>query len=97
MEAPSVESLLTVGGLGLVVTIITEIIWKAANVASDVKERIGPLVSVVVGCILAVLASFTLGLTGGQDIGTALLTGVFAGATGIGIHDAVSSAAPNLT
>jgi len=100
MEAPTVNSLLTTGGLAVAVVLITQLIWSTVRPSPDTKDRFGPLVAVIVGIVLSLIAVFTVGLdpagSAGTDIFNAILSGLFVGATGMGIHDSIDSVNPNI-
>ncbi len=77
----TLNDLLTVSGLAVVVTIITQL------VKGFVDERWVPLLAVAVGIVLAVVASVALGLYGVAAVAQAALTGLLGGAAAIGIYE----------
>lgn len=83
IEAPSVESLLTVGGLTIVVTAIVEVILRAWRPDPDQKDRFGPLLAYGVAIVAAVSAA----LYTGNDVAAAVLAGVIVGWGSMGVHD----------
>ena len=92
MDAPTIASLLTVGGNSAATWLVCEVFWRTANVAPATKDRFGPIVAVGFGVGLAILAALTLGLARG-DLLQAALTGVVAGAAAVGLHDIVATKA----
>jgi len=96
VEVPTIESLLTTGGLGVVVLVVTQLIFGAWRPSGETKDRFGPLIAVAVGIATSLLATVVLGLVGSQDIFNAVLAGLFAGFTGMGLHDGIDSAAPGV-
>lgn len=96
MEVPTLDALVTVGGAGVVVLIITQVFWKLANVAPATKDRIGPAVAIAVGILVTLFGTFALGLAERTDIANAILNGLFAGATGMGLHDTIDSVNENI-
>lgn len=84
-EAPSVDGLLTVGGLGFIVTIITEVIMRAWQPTDEVKGRFGPIIAIGVALVFAVLAAISTHV----DVFQAVLVAIVTGATSMGIYDTV--------
>lgn len=86
---PDLSYVTTVAGCAVVTSIIVEIAVRAAGPGFNV-DRFGPLLAVVVGIIVTVLATAALGLGTALAIGNAVLTGLLAGAAAMGIHDFTS-------
>jgi hypothetical protein len=76
------SELLTLGGVAIVVTILTEVIKRAAAMSDDVIARFGPLLAVTLGVVIAILASWYQG----ADLVAGALTGLLAGASASGIY-----------
>jgi hypothetical protein len=89
---PTLGALLTVAGLAPVVSIIVEALVRAAGPTFP-TDRVGPIVAIVIGVVTAVLASYSLDLLTKASVATAVLTGILAGGTAMGIHDVVTGAA----
>lgn len=85
-DAPTVDALLSVAGATVVLTIILEIAFKAANLAAATKDRFGPLIAALSGVVLVGAAAYYLH----ADVAQAALTGLFAGFASSGVHDTVS-------
>lgn len=83
IEQPTVEGLLTVGGLSLIVTITTSIVMRAWRPTPDQSDRFGPLIALVAALIWSIGAA----LATGSDPFAAVLTAVVAGAGSMGIYD----------
>ena len=77
----TLNDLATVGGLAVVVTIIVQLF------KGFVTERWVPLFAVGVGVAVSMLAAWALGMYGWANVGQAMLTGLLAGATAIGIYE----------
>lgn len=86
METPTVGMLGTVSGVGLFITIITEVILRAANPTGPQKDRFGPLLALLVGVLLASGGAIATG----TDPFAGFLVGVVAGGFSMGIHDVVT-------
>lgn len=85
---PQVSSLLTVGGLTIFITAITEVILRAWRPSPEQKDRFGPLLAMGLAIVAAVLASIYLGGDGVEG----LLLGVIVGWGSMGVHDTVGVA-----
>lgn len=83
IEEPTVGMLATVSGLGLVTTILTEIVLRAWQPDPLTKDRFGPLLAVCVAVALGLVGSIATG----ADLLTGGLLGVVAAGVGMGIHD----------
>lgn len=95
MEVPSLEALRTVAGASIVVVVILQVLWATWKPLPAVKDQFGPLVAIVVGIIVTVVATLVAPPSsgnGGADIVSAILNGLFAGAASMGIHDTAKSA-----
>ena len=77
-----VSGLATLGGVAIVVTILVEVIKRAAAMTEEAIARFGPLLAVVLGCAIAIGAA---AYTGG-DLVAGALTGLLAGASASGIY-----------
>ena len=78
----TVNDLLTLGGASIVVTILVEIIKRAAAMSDAQISRFGPLLSVGLGVVIACAAAFSQSAAYSE----AILTGILAGATASGIY-----------
>lgn len=88
------EALATVGGAGIVTSLIVQFVVKAflGDRVDAIMPRFGPLIAILIGVALVVIASFALGLiVSGAAVLTAILTGLFAGLSAIGIYEAAKS------
>jgi hypothetical protein len=81
-----VSSLLTVGGLTILVTAITEVILRAWEPTPAQKDRFGPFLALVVAVVAGVGASLYLGGDGVEG----LLLGIIVGWGSMGVHDTAS-------
>lgn len=87
IEVPTVAMLVTVGGISTVVTIVTEIVLRAANPSAATKDRFGPLLALTLGVAFGVVGAISQGV----DPLTGILLGIVSGGGGMGIHDTVDS------
>lgn len=78
----TVADLLTLGGAAAIVTIIVEVIKRAAALNDAQIARFGPLMSVVVGMVVTIGAAFAQS----APYDEAVLTGLLAGAAASGIY-----------
>lgn len=88
------EALATVGGAGIVTSLIVQFVIKPLLGArvDTIMPRFGPLIAITIGIILVLAASLALGLLiSGAAIMAAALTGLFAGLSAIGIYEAAKS------
>ena len=92
MEAPTVQALTQVAGIGVAVSIINFLIWQTAGASDAVKARFGPILAVGSGVVVGILAGLVLHLAS-ADLAQAAINGVVGGLTGIGIYDTVTSKA----
>jgi hypothetical protein len=85
-SVPVVNSLLTVGGLTIFVTAITEVVLRAWKPTPEQKDRFGPLLAMGLAVVAGLLASLYLGGDGIEGI----LLGVIVGWGSMGVHDTAS-------
>jgi uncharacterized YccA/Bax inhibitor family protein len=78
----TVNDLLTLGGAAVVVTIVVEVIKRAAAMNDAAIARFGPLLSVAIGVVVCMAAAFAQNASYAE----AALTGLLAGATASGIY-----------
>jgi bacteriorhodopsin len=91
MEVPTLEGLLSVGGAAVLTSILVEILKRAWNPSEEIRDRFLPLVSVLVGIGVVLLAVFGLGVGGRAEIVQAIITGIFAGVTASGLYALATS------
>lgn len=84
---PTIGGLTTVAGLGLLVTIIVEVVLRAWAPPAQTKDRFGPLLALGTAVGLSVIGA----VTQGYDVVAAILLAVTTAGTGMGIHDVVNS------
>lgn len=91
MDAPTLQSLTTVAGAAILVAVLMQLFLNAAKLASDVQDRFGPIIAVVLGIVVVEVATFTI-VTGASkaDIVQGAINGVFAGLASMGIHNVVT-------
>lgn len=82
MENFTFELLLTAAGASAFVLLLLQVLWKTAGDTID-KDRFGPIISIVTGVIVVVVASFVTG----NDPAQGVLTGITAGFVAMGLHD----------
>lgn len=90
-DAPTVSSLVTLAGATAATLVIVEVLKRALALTAEQKSRYLPLISVVVGILIALLGTYALGLTARVDLVQALITGLFAGVAASGTFDLVTS------
>lgn len=97
LDAPTVGMLGTVAGIGLVVSIVEEIILRAWNPPAATKDRFGPLLALILGIVFAVagFATSVVDDPGGAGLLGALLLGIVSAGAGMGIHDTTTAVAPD--
>ena len=94
MDAPALSSLTTVAGISLVVTAIEAFLLPALNLSTEASNRFGPLLAVILGIIVALVATFTIVTgVGREDVVSAILNGIFGGLAAIGIHQVATKTA----
>jgi zinc transporter ZupT len=91
IDTPTASTLLTVAGLTVAVTILVEVIKRAAALSEAQVSRWGALLAVGVGVLLALITYVALAFDGSMDVtGGAIvqvfLTGLLAGAAAGGIY-----------
>lgn len=86
---PTLEGVLTVAGAAPIVTILTGVALKTLGPNFD-AGRFGPLIALVFGVLVALIGVFGLGLLDSANIALALLTGITAGAAGIGVFETLN-------
>lgn len=89
MEQVTFALLLTVAGAAAFEVLILQVVWQAAKPTPEFKDRFGPLIAILAGIAITVIAALAVP---GTDIGQAVLTGIMAGFSAMGIHDTASSA-----
>lgn len=89
MIDPTLALLLTVAGASTVTTALVEVFVRALGPGFN-TDRFGPLLALVVGVTVTVVATAALGFTAVPNLAQAVLTGIFAGASAMGIHDTVT-------
>lgn len=92
MAGITIAELTTVGGIAILTTLLNQIIWSTANAADATKARFGPIVAVVTGVVIGVVAGFILKETA-TDLAQSALNGLLGGASAIGLYDLASSKA----
>ncbi len=80
MEAVTLASLLTVGGVALIVTILMQVAkkWMSSSAVPGVAV-------ILAGPAIALAASFALGQRNAQQLGQAVLTGFLGGAGAVSL------------
>jgi uncharacterized YccA/Bax inhibitor family protein len=93
----TVSDLLTLVGLVPIVMVFVELVKRTFALTTEAIKRFGPLISVVSGIALGLLAGGWL-YTQGQTIdwGQAVLTGFVAGALSAGLYDVVGEQLGNI-
>ena len=69
--------------------LILQVLWTAVKPSPEFKDRFGPLIAILAGIAITVIAAFAIP---GSDVGQAVLTGIMAGFSAMGIHDTADSA-----
>lgn len=95
-DVPQVSALLTISGVTIVTVIVVEVIKRAVAMSEAALDRWGPLLSIGVATILAVLALFVLNGTvlDGESVLQAVLVGIMGGAAASGIYGTVRAQTP---
>lgn len=75
------SDILTIAGASVIVTLLTQLI------KADVPEKRVPHVALALGVLIVVQASLALGKSTYADLGTAVVTGLLAGAAAIGWYN----------
>ena len=81
------SDLLTVGGLAILLTLLVQLIKPG------IRSEWIPTAAVILGIIIAVAASWVTDLTSKQQIADAVLTGILAGFSSVGLYQ-VQARAP---
>jgi hypothetical protein len=89
MDAITYDSLTTVGGLSIVVWMLTQATIRLFGFGSTARERYGPILAISYGVIVAVSASI-IGGTQTEPF-LAAITGIITGGTAMGLHDTAST------
>lgn len=92
MEGITIAQLTTVGGIAIVTTLLNKLVWTTAGSDDATTKRFGPIVAVVTGVILGVVAGLVLHETA-ADLGQSALNGLLGGFAAIGIYDTATSKA----
>lgn len=88
----TVGALLTQAGLGVVVTIVVQAVFRFWQPTPAMRDRVGPFLAIAVGIVVAVSATVALGFTQRLDYAQAVLNGVLVGGAGALLHDAANAA-----
>ena len=86
LSALTPETVLTIGGASVVISILVGVIIAAWKPTPEQKDRFGPLLALATG--LVVVLAFGA-LQGNADYASLLLTGILAGGGSMGVHDTV--------
>lgn len=90
MDAPTLQSLLTVAGATAFTVIIMSVLLPVLKLDPDVQDRFGPLLAIIVGIAVVEIATFTIVTgVGKQDVVQGAVTGIVAGLAAIGTHSVV--------
>ena len=92
MDGITVAQLTTVGGIAIVTTLLNQLIWSTSGASPATKDRFGPIVAVITGVALGVVAGFVLAQTA-ADIAQSALNGLLGGFASIGLYDVATSKA----
>lgn len=96
MDAPTLQSLTTVAGIAIAVTAIETFLLPALNLSVDATNRFGPLLAVILGVAVSILATWVVVTgVGRQDIASAVVNGIFGGLSAIGLHQVASKTVLN--
>ena len=91
MDTVTPEQIQTVAGASVIVTILMSAILAAWKPTPELRDRVGPILAIVVGVVVVVgYAAWT-----GADVQQALLTGLVVGSASMGIHDLVNGVTPD--
>lgn len=87
MATPSFDGLMTVGGIAVVVTILTQVILNAANLSDLDSNRWGPLLALTLGILIGIGAEAILVAPAtAVNLGQGALTGLYGGGSAIALH-----------
>jgi hypothetical protein len=83
--------LTTIVGGTLATSAIAELVKRAWDPPADTQDRFMPLVSVAIGFIVVVLATFAIDtdVLSRLEFGEAAVTGIFSGLAACGLYDGV--------
>jgi hypothetical protein len=87
LDAPTLEALTSVAGATILILPITEIIKRAINLSGPMQDRWMPVISMLVGIGVVLIADFGLGLVARADLVSGIVTGMFAGFASCGLYD----------
>lgn len=93
MDSATVASLATVAGAAAFVAVLLQLILNTLQLDSATQDRFGPLMAVGLGILVTVVASFTIGTHASQDLVQAVVNGILAGLSAIGLHGVVTKSA----
>ena len=86
----TVADLLTLVGLTPIVMVFVEALKRLLTLSEDVTKRVGPVLAIGSGILLALAAAGWLMTQGtAVDLGQAVLTGFVSGALAAGLYDTV--------
>lgn len=88
----TIASLTTVAGIAIATTLIDKLIWTTTNADDGTTKRFGPVVAVLTGVVLGVVAGLALAY-GGNDLFQAGINGFLGGLSAIGLYDVATSKA----
>lgn len=100
---PDIGSILTVAGNAAVTLIIVQVVLGALKPSDEQRDRFGPVLALISGIVLALGAEIVISTTevGGavtaEGIYNAVLIGIVAGWTSMGIHDTANAASSQIT
>ncbi len=86
----TVASLATVAGDAAVTAIIVQLVLNALQLPQATMDRVGPVLAVGVGILVALVATLSLGIATPDGIIQAVLTGLAAGTSAMGIHNLIT-------
>lgn len=89
LDAPTLAMLTTIAGAAIVVVPLSEAIKRVWNPDGPTQDRFMPVVTILLGVGVVLVATFGLGLTERQEIVQAAFNGVFAGLSACGLYDTV--------
>ena len=92
VEGITIAQLTTVGGIGIVTSLLNQLIWTTSGASGPTKERFGPVVAVITGVAVGIVAGLVLAQTS-QDLAQSAINGFLGGLTAIGLYDVVTSKA----
>lgn len=92
LQPITIEALTTVAGLALVAGLVVALIQRPLNLSGAFMDRFGAVLSVVVACVLAIVADMALNVLSGSGIVQDLLNGLVAGLAASGGYDALNGA-----